>query len=108
MRGGTMSKVRLTTDRIIEWVAEHFISSGEWCDAKTIAKGLDVSTAVIRNRMSKEGGCPSGLDVREEWRTSYSKDYPMMEAGAHKANVYAPTRQLLRVMVHDARKEVTS
>jgi hypothetical protein len=42
------------------------------------------------------GAPPDGVRAFHEARTSYSRDFPGMEAGVHRVTTYGPTREKLR------------
>lgn len=88
---------RVTVDDVRAAIVDAFIEKGEAIDAKAIAERMGVSVGVVRARINGDAhGCPRGCDTWETWRTSFSKDYPGMESGAHRVWVYAPARETLR------------
>jgi len=77
-----------------------FLETGEDVTIKVIAARLGwTETKTRRHLTGDDGFLPDGIQQREAGRTSYSKDYPGTEAGAHKVSVYGPTRAFLREII---------
>jgi hypothetical protein len=96
--------MKFTPERFVEVVITGFLATGEDLSVADIAKRAEVSEATVRKVINLTRGCPKGLQPREEYRESFSKNYNM-QTGAHKVWVYGPTRDTLRLMIlHPTRK----
>lgn len=88
------------TQTVVDAVVRMFMADGRDHSIKEVAAALGWSESRVRRAItSAPGGRPDELDSSVDYRTSYSRDYPTMEAGAHKVRLYGPTRQTLREML---------
>lgn len=101
------SNTKETNERQLrDAVVEAYLETGKALDVKEIATRMGWSESKVRKVFTAAGGCVTGLDLRQEGRESYSRNYPGMTAGAHKVWVYMPTRQTLREMILQLRGKV--
>lgn len=86
-------------------VVAAYLETGRDQTVAEIAVRTGMSEAKVRKHLTDHVGFPAdGLQRREESRTSYSKSYPAMEAGAHKVTTYGPSREYLRGLLNAARR----
>jgi len=75
-----------------------YLATGKDLTARELAARIGWPESKVRRYLTAGpgGGPPDGIRTFSEARTSYSRDYPGMEAGAHKVTTYGPTRERLR------------
>ena len=81
---------------IREVLLNEFVKDGKSLTVKQLAVLTGWSETRVRRALTSDSGFSDGLKVRKESRTSYSRDYPMFESGAHTVNVYLPDLEALR------------
>ena len=83
-------------------VTARYLSTGKDLTVPEIAECMGWGEAKVRKLLARHGGCPNGLQSRQDERPSYSKSYRAMQSGVHKVWVYGPTRETLRELVNQA------
>ncbi len=81
---------------IYETILHKYLAEGCKMTAKEIATQTKHSEATVRRYLNDGAGDLKEIANRESGRTSYSKAYRGMASGAHKVQVYTPSRELLR------------
>lgn len=89
----------LTNEVVFKATVDLFIETGKDSTATEIAAKIGCKSAAVSAIFRENHGLIPGLRVDEEYRASYSKNYPSMQTGAHKVFVYGPTRDTLREML---------
>jgi hypothetical protein len=91
---------------IVEAVTKRYLETGEDSSIADIAKLCGKSESWVRKKF--ERGWPETLTTYTEGRTSYSRNYPGMESGAHQVRMYGPSRTHLRALLNAASKDVAA
>jgi hypothetical protein len=81
--------------QIRDTVFNRYVETKEGMTIKDIAAAMAMNESWVRRYIHdpKRGGAtPKGIEWTSEWRTTYSKDYPSMEAGVAQVRVYEPTK----------------
>jgi len=75
-----------------------YLATGKDLTARELAARMCWTESKVRRYLTAGpgGGPPDGIRAFKEARTSYSRDYPGMEAGVHQVTTYGPTRERLR------------
>jgi hypothetical protein len=82
--------MKLATDAVINALVLDYIAHCKWRTVKEVAALANVSEAKARKSLTE---CVY-IQADTEYRSSYDKSYGF-ECGAHKVNVYAPSRNFL-------------
>ncbi len=103
----TTPKARVAELRDI--ITVQYLSTGDPASVKELAaftKGGWSSTprseTWLRKVIGEAHGCPEGTSTSEEYRPTYSRNYPGIQHGARPVWVYFPSRAALRKLIVDA------
>lgn len=96
----TQTQQDSNTQAVVLAALQLFMSDGEDHTIREIAEAMGWPEAKVRRAIaSAPGGTPRELRYSESHRASYSRNYPGMQAGAHKVALYGPTREWLRELL---------
>lgn len=92
-----MSKRDTLPSEICEFLLRRAVDGdGEgWATVREIAQGVVAGERAVRNALHGPSEAPRSVVMRESSRMTYSKDYPMMECGAHRVYEWSVSRRFL-------------
>ena len=87
-------------EAIRDAVFSHYIETKKAMTIKEIAEAMAMKESWVRryihdSRPGKGGMVPDGIAFSDDYRATYSKDYPDMQTGMCKVTVYEPTKDYI-------------
>lgn len=93
-------------DRIRRLVIARYLGMGKSTTVAEMVEQLPVSETTVRRLLAAHCGTLPGLELRQEMRRAYSRDYPGMEVGAVRVWTHRPTRLTLASIANQATQEL--
>jgi hypothetical protein len=96
-------KTAITDQSIVDAVVSAYLETGAGVTVAEIAEILKCPPLRVRARFTASRGLIPGIDCREDYRPSYSRDYPSFQTGSHKVWVYSPSKSTLADIIKTLR-----
>jgi DNA-directed RNA polymerase specialized sigma subunit len=93
-----------TAEAIRAAIMEMYVETGKPATAAEIATRCGMTqTKVTRTLVDAQEFALDGIEMTEETRPAYSRNYPWMVTGERAVRVFAPTREAMRAELIRAR-----